>query len=772
MPNPPSLWDRVKQARIVRIIAVYLGASWIVLQVSDMVVEAFKLPEWVLPTAIILMFVGLIVIVATAWVQSLASTTAGEQAGALPTDWQIAPRDAIASLKRGRLPHLTWGRSLAGGVFVLALLFGGAGTYVGFVRDRGVGPRSATASEAAEGIAVVPFEVRGQGLDMWREGMMDLLTNGLDGVGGFRTIDARTLMARWRDNTAEGAAVDLSTTLKVAKATGARYALEGSVVGLGPAVRLVANVYDVDTGREIARGQVEGPATDVLRLVDELAVQTMRSLLGRIGRAGTADESAETITTSSLPALRAYLEGEKQYRKGHFADAVANYEKAIAADSTFAIALVRLSEAYGWLESANSERMLEVGKRAFAQKHRLSPRYQFIMTGWDALNRGAADGVESLKEAVRKYPDDAGAWFLLAETYIHVGGGTYGTDDELWEALQRATALDPSFAPYWVHLAEFATLRGDSSLARQTIARYNALAGDTTGLQHVELAIPFLLGTDAQAAAAVQQAGKLSATALDGFVGTFARKHDRLDRDAALDSVFGVVSKTDRKAFQAYYAGSIGALERGNRIADDPAISASSRAIYYGHVVELWNVPPPAGVLKPDVCPPTQTVCQMIVGIAFANLGRWAEHQQLLARLSETAKAAEDSAVTLRLSNAVEVLRGAAMWRRGDVAAARDLLTKYTGVGGEPGLRARIELARLEAEAKRPAAALRHFKSFENGFQRPVALYGQAVMYEQLGAHDEAQKYWARFAKLTEKGDNLARITEARRALARGARDR
>ena len=771
MSDPSSLWGRLQQARIVRILAVYLGASWIVLQVTSTIVDAFKLPDWVLPTAIILMFVGLIVIVATAWVQSLASTTAGEQAGALPTDWQIAPRDALASLRRGRLPHLTWGRALAGGVFVLALLFGGAGTYVGFMRDR-VGPSSATASEAAEGIAVVPFEVRGQGLDMWREGMMDLLTHGLDGVGGFRTIDSRTLMARWRDNTTEGTSADLSTTLKVAQATGARYALEGSVVGLGPAVRLAATIYDVDTRKEVARGQVEGPATDVLRLVDELAVQTMRSLLGKIGRAGTADESAETITTSSLPALRAYLEGEQHYRKGRFADAVGSYEKAVAADSTFAIALVRLSEAYGWLESAESDRMQEIGERAFAQKHRLSPRYQFIMTGWEALNRVSADGIASLKEAVRKYPDDAGAWFLLAETYIHVGGGTYGTEDELWEALQRATSLDPSFAPYYVHVAENALLRGDSALARKTMERYFELGGDTSALKPLKLAIPILMGSEQQAAEAIRAAGKLSPADIQVYEGTFARRHDRFDRDAAMDSVLAAVLKIDRKAFQAYYAGSMGALQRGNAIADDDAVSPFSRATYYAHMLDLWSVQPPADALKPDVCPPTGITCSMMVGLAFANLGRWPEHQQVMARLSAAGKAEKDTALAGRFTSAVEVLRGAALRRRGDIPGARELLTRYKGAAGESGLRAREELAYLEAGAKRPAEALRHFMSIQNGFLRPVGLYGAATMHEQLGEPDKARVYWSKFAKLTEKGDNLPRIAEARRALARNARDR
>ena len=772
MSQPPSLFKRLQQARIVRVLAVYLGASWVVLQVCATIIDAFKLPDWVLPTAIILMGVGLIVIVATAWVQSLATTTAGEQAGALPTDWQIAPSDALASLRRGRLPHLTWGRAIAGGVVMLALLLGGAGTYVGFMRDR-VGPRTATASEAAEGIAVVPFEVRGQGLDIWREGMMDLLTNGLDGVGGFRTIDSRTLMARWRDHIGDGAAADLTTTLQVAKATGARYALEGSVVALGPAVRLVANIYDVDTGKEVARGQVEGPSADVLRLVDELAVGTMRSLLSAIGRAGTNDESAETITTSSLPALRAYLEGEKHYRKGRFADAVQSYERAVAADSTFAIALVRLSEAYGWLESVNSERMHEVGKSAFAQKHRLSPRYQFIMTGWDALNRNSPDGVASLKEAVRKYPDDAGAWFLLAETYIHVGGSTYGTDDELWEALQRATALDPSFAPYYVHIAEFAVVRGDSTLARQTIDRYRTMSGDTADLNHVELAIPLLLGNEQQAADALRTAGTLPLHVLQQYEGTFARRHDHFDRDAASDSVLAGVWKIDRKAFQAYYAGSMGAVARGNAIVQDPGINAASRAIYAAHVLSLWNVQPPAGVLAADVCAPTAITCAMLVGTAFATLGRWPEHQQVITRLREAAQAAADTAAARPLENSAEILRGIGLHRRGDVSGARTLLTRFTGEPGTRGESARLELAWLEAGAKRPADALRHFLSVQNGFVRPMAFYGAATMHEQLGEPDKARVYWTRFATLTEQGDaRLSRIAEARQALARGTRDR
>jgi len=183
MPTP-SLWDRLRSARIVQVLVVYLGASWAVLQIADVLAEALSLPEWVMPVAVLLLLIGLIVILATAWVQSLPSTTAREEAGEIPTDWQVAPGEALASLRAGKLPHLTWGRAILGGVVALSLLFGGAGLYMGITgRTFALGPTEVGADQPGEGIAVVPFEVRGEDLDIWREGMVDLLSNNMDGVG-------------------------------------------------------------------------------------------------------------------------------------------------------------------------------------------------------------------------------------------------------------------------------------------------------------------------------------------------------------------------------------------------------------------------------------------------------------------------------------------------------------------------------------------------------------------------------------------------------------
>lgn len=128
----PDLWARVKAARIVPVFFVFLGASWGVLQVVDKVRIGLELPTWVSPASFVLLGIGLFVILATAWVQALPSTAEREKSGEVPGDWELAPRDLVGCLASGSVPHLTWGRSILGGVLALGLMFALAGLAVLF----------------------------------------------------------------------------------------------------------------------------------------------------------------------------------------------------------------------------------------------------------------------------------------------------------------------------------------------------------------------------------------------------------------------------------------------------------------------------------------------------------------------------------------------------------------------------------------------------------------------------------------------------------------
>jgi tetratricopeptide (TPR) repeat protein len=77
---------------------------------------------------------------------------------------------------------------------------------------------------------------------------------------------------------------------------------------------------------------------------------------------------AAVLTTSSLPTLKAYLEGERQFRLGQFDAAVEAFTRAVANDSTFALAYYRLSTAAEWLGDTRlahsaADRAVQFGQR-------------------------------------------------------------------------------------------------------------------------------------------------------------------------------------------------------------------------------------------------------------------------------------------------------------------------------------------------------------------------------------------------------------------------
>jgi TolB-like protein len=283
----PSIVQRLRDARIVRILLAFLGASWIVLWLVDVLVGRFSLPNWVNPVAVVLLAVGLVVFLATAWVQAHPATKAAEEAGQVPTDWEVAPGDAVSALLKGRVPHLTWGRALMGGVLAMSSLLGAAGIYVLVAGGEEIlGTRGVGAEGLPEAVVVLPFSAPGEGMALDEEEMVGLLGADLSEVGQLRIIDPRTVVSRWRDEVGESSDVPLDQALTLARGLGGRYAVRGRAVRVGEQVSLVAEVYDLVDGSHIDDARVEGPADEVPGLVDALTERLTAIFVATTG--GTA----------------------------------------------------------------------------------------------------------------------------------------------------------------------------------------------------------------------------------------------------------------------------------------------------------------------------------------------------------------------------------------------------------------------------------------------------------------------------------------------------
>jgi hypothetical protein len=125
MDGIKNLLSEIHRRSLWRVLGVYLGASWIVLEVVDGISEAAGLPDWLPSFALVLLLIGLPIVLATAFVQVRGE----EKTQATSTESSPSPSLAVGtgSLDRPstRPPLiyrlLTWRRAITAGVLALAL---------------------------------------------------------------------------------------------------------------------------------------------------------------------------------------------------------------------------------------------------------------------------------------------------------------------------------------------------------------------------------------------------------------------------------------------------------------------------------------------------------------------------------------------------------------------------------------------------------------------------------------------------------------------------
>lgn len=779
----PSLWSRLKKVRLLHVLVVYLGASWIVIEVTDTLQGVLSLPEWTAPVAFVLLLSGLVVILATAWVQSHPMLDAREAAGEVPDSWEVGVRDFGRSLRRGRMPHLTWGRALVGGLFVFSLLFGFGGMYVIFQeRGRPLGPDILAAEEmAAPGVAVVPFSVSAPELDLWREGLVDLLSTNLDGLGGLRGIDSRTMLARWGEAVPHGGRADLATMLEVARAARARWALVGSLVGTSQQVRLSADIYDVASGAKVGTAQAEGGAEAIMSLVDELAIGVARVLLGEAA-GETRIQHLSSLTTTSLPALQAYLEGEALYRRSEFDAAIDAFSRAVAEDSTFALAWARLHDAYGWTAVAG-DAYRESLERMHRHEARLPTRERIVVRSQAAFAKGLLHELPSIREATRRYPDDPEVWYELGEYYTHFEGQVADAPDSALAAISRAIELDPSFGPYYIHAVDLAIWTGDSARAAELLAGQRRASPESDYHVGSALAFDLVFGDDSVRERAWREVDTRPPGRSLGWAGfsLFERRYSPV-----------------REEFRRRLHVRLGehGTDYAEAVADQGRVREALGFLREQELASFTNVAVLVGARTVGLELPLEEVEEQVLadtsgrpialigrGVLGAS-GRPAELRSVLDRIEGLrvgASEAGDTVEARRWAALAQALQGYATWRGGDaergraaIEAARPHITGW--IGGDsgpwvvPAAFIRGWLGEIEAELGRPREAAAHFRSLYVAptFGRVLALYRLGDVYDQLGEREKARRAYEEFVALWADADPELQplVQEARRRLA------
>ena len=449
LPNRlPDFITELKRRRVFRVATIYAGAAFVVVQVADIFVPALHLPEWTMTLLVVLVILGLPVALALAWAYDVTMDVARTESEP-PAPARSASRHARVALS---------------GLIVLAVL---ASVWIGW-RSWFSGPAVVLDPDV---VAVAPFRVAGAepALAYLREGMLDLLAAKLTSETGPRAVDPRTLISAWQQAAVDGADLPREQALALARRLGAARLVLGEVVSLPGRVVLTAALMDVRTGRGEAPVSVEGAVDSLPALVDRLVA-------GLLSVGSGETERLATLTTTSLPALRHYLEGQAAYRGGRYTEANTLFGQALEADSTFALAALMKHRALLWVAGTASAGDPAALALSWRRRDRLGPDDAALLAAvagprypaWTPANEWAS----AWEALVRRRPDSPDAWFEWGDFAFLHWGTQLGLADttarrRAAEAFDRALALDSTYLTPLAHLFDIAMIRGDTSAARR-----------------------------------------------------------------------------------------------------------------------------------------------------------------------------------------------------------------------------------------------------------------------------------------------------------------
>jgi DNA-binding winged helix-turn-helix (wHTH) protein/tetratricopeptide (TPR) repeat protein len=349
-------------------------------------------------------------------------------------------------------------------------------------------PPVALPTETIPSIAVMDFQnVTGDADAAWlAAGIAETVTADLRAIGRYKVADrARVVDAMRRTN---GSLHDASSML------GVTFAVVGSYQRNADRVRITARIVNIVSGEALADAKVDGALTDIFSLQDQVVAQFSREL-----GVTTSRPAGGRRETPSLEAYRAYTEGWLHLETLDLREipiAIDQFEKAIAIDPRYALALTGLASAqlaaYEVTRSDNApDRNLltlaiDHARRAIALDDALADAHAtlalLLVSAWETR-----EAVQAARRAVALEPSNWRHFFRL-------GHASWG--EERLRAANNTLALYPDFAFAHFQMAMVHVARGHLREA-ETVLRQGAAVQDrqmARGDRYPGLGLHWLLG--------------------------------------------------------------------------------------------------------------------------------------------------------------------------------------------------------------------------------------------------------------------------------------
>ncbi|HUF12368.1 MAG TPA: tetratricopeptide repeat protein [Longimicrobiales bacterium] len=358
-----SLWQ---------VMGIYVGGSWIALEVAGELTENFGLPEWFPAFALALLVIGLPVVLATAFVQEgppRALTPEVGQASAPAVSGEGPGRPDAAPANGAAASLFTWRNAILGGVVAFGI-WGVVATAWLLVGPGGMAARGDVTTERPS-IAVLPFDnLSGDEENAYfADGVHEEILTRLAGIPALRVI-SRTSVMEYRDRE--------KNLREIARELGVNSILEGSVRRAGDQVRITAQLIDAQTDEHLWAQSYDRSMSDIFAIQADVAEQIAAALHAELGDADRRELA--TRPTNDLAAYEDFLRAREMENRGRRRETLAAsqhlYERAIERDPSFVDARARLAWSHlltYWLGFDRSPERVERARAQIEQLRAIAP---------------------------------------------------------------------------------------------------------------------------------------------------------------------------------------------------------------------------------------------------------------------------------------------------------------------------------------------------------------------------------------------------------------
>jgi TolB-like protein/Tfp pilus assembly protein PilF len=311
-----SFFSELKRRNVIRIGIAYAVGSWVLVEVSSVLLPTFDAPEWVLRAVILLLVAGLPIALLVAWLFELTPE------GIKREDNVDTADEAVFKTRTGRKADL----------IIMAVL---ALTVVFFVAEKIW--RSEIVRGNMNSIAVLPFSDMSPLHDQeyFAEGLTVELLNMLSRVTDLQ-VTGKTSAFQFKDF--KGDFATIGETLDVGTI------LEGSVRAVDNNIRITTNLIDAEQGRTLWSANYDRQLNNIFQVQDEIARAVVAALEAQL--LDTGQELAERVVNPE--AYTAYQQGQYLQAQLTVEDqqaAIEYFQQAITQDPAYAEPLVGMANA-------------------------------------------------------------------------------------------------------------------------------------------------------------------------------------------------------------------------------------------------------------------------------------------------------------------------------------------------------------------------------------------------------------------------------------------